>query len=85
MIKNFKRCYQASSKSNSKNDIIIYESTVYPGATEGICVPILERYSGLKYINEENKNTKSKGFFCGYSPERINPGDQNKTLSKIAK
>ena len=47
-----------------KNDIVIYESTVYPGCTEEVCVPILEKTSGLKY---------NKDFFCGYSPERINP------------
>ena len=51
-----------------KNDIVIYESTVYPGVTEEICVPILESSSSLKY---------NKEFFCGYSPERINPGDKN--------
>ena len=60
----------------SKNDIVIYESTVYPGATEEDCVPILERKSGLKF-NED--------FFVGYSPERINPGDKNHTVEKILK
>jgi UDP-N-acetyl-D-galactosamine dehydrogenase len=59
-----------------KNDIVIYESTVYPGCTEEDCVPILEQVSGLKF-NED--------FFCGYSPERINPGDKQHTLSKIRK
>ena len=59
-----------------KDDIVIYESTVYPGCTEEDCVPILERTSGLKY-NED--------FFCGYSPERINPGDKINTLTKIKK
>lgn len=59
-----------------KDDIVIYESTVYPGVTEEICVPILEKYSGLKF-NEE--------FFCGYSPERINPGDKKHTVDKIIK
>lgn len=57
-------------------DIVIYESTVYPGCTEEDCVPVLERASGLKY-NED--------FFCGYSPERINPGDKVNTLTKIRK
>lgn len=56
--------------------LVIYESTVYPGATEEICVPVLERHSGLKF------NT---GFFCGYSPERINPGDKVNTLTTIRK
>ncbi len=60
----------------SNNDIIIYESTVYPGVTEDICVPELEKVSGLKF----NQN-----FFCGYSPERVNPGDRVNTLSKIKK
>lgn len=60
----------------SKGDIVVYESTVYPGVTEEVCVPILEAASGLKF-NED--------FFCGYSPERINPGDQEHTVEKIRK
>lgn len=64
------------SKYLKKGDIIIYESTVYPGCTEEFCVPILEKYSSLKY---------NKDFFCGYSPERINPGDKINTLTKIKK
>lgn len=59
-----------------KGDIVIYESTVYPGCTEEDCVPVLEKYSGLKY---------NVDFFCGYSPERINPGDRINTLTKIKK
>ncbi|WP_316770942.1 nucleotide sugar dehydrogenase [Pedobacter frigiditerrae] len=59
-----------------KQDIVIYESTVYPGCTEEDCVPVLTQYSGLKF-NED--------FFCGYSPERINPGDKVNTLTKIKK
>lgn len=59
-----------------KNDIVIYESTVYPGCTEEDCVPILEKESGLIY---------NKDFFCGYSPERINPGDKINTISTIVK
>lgn len=59
-----------------KGDIVIYESTVYPGATEEVCIPILERGSNLKY---------NKDFFAGYSPERINPGDRENTLTKIKK
>ena len=58
------------------NDVVIYESTVYPGATEEFCVPILEKESGLKYNVE---------FFCGYSPERINPGDKEHSLKTITK
>jgi len=60
----------------SVNDIVIYESTVYPGATEEICVPILEKESNLKFNSD---------FFCGYSPERINPGDKEHTVTKIKK
>ncbi|MFE8644863.1 nucleotide sugar dehydrogenase [Sphingomonas sp. NCPPB 2930] len=56
--------------------LVIYESTVYPGATEEVCVPVLERFSG---------KTFNTGFFCGYSPERINPGDKVNTLTKIKK
>jgi len=59
-----------------KGDIVIYESTVYPGCTEEDCVPVLEKFSGLTF-NED--------FFCGYSPERINPGDKINTLTKIKK
>lgn len=57
-------------------DIVIYESTVYPGVTEDECVPVLEKYSKLKF---------NKDFFCGYSPERINPGDKTHTVANIKK
>lgn len=66
---------QSVAKVLKKGDIVVYESTVYPGVTEEICVPILE-LSGLKF-NED--------FFCGYSPERINPGDKEHTVTKIKK
>ena len=59
-----------------KDDIVIYESTVYPGATEEECVPVLEKISNMKF---------NKDFFCGYSPERINPGDKEHTVTKILK
>ena len=59
-----------------KGDIVIYESTVYPGCTEEDCVPVLEEFSRLKY---------NQDFYCGYSPERINPGDKVHTLTKIIK
>ena len=59
-----------------KDDIVIYESTVYPGATEDDCVPVLEKISGLKF---------NKDFYVGYSPERINPGDKEHTVDKILK
>lgn len=69
-----------SSKTVGKvlkaGDIVIYESTVYPGVTEDECVPVLEEVSGLKF---------NKDFYCGYSPERINPGDKNRTITKIKK
>jgi len=60
----------------NKGDIVIYESTVYPGCTEEQCVPILEKFSKLEF---------NKDFFCGYSPERINPGDKKNTISNIKK
>lgn len=67
---------ESIGKVLKKDDIVIYESTVYPGATEEDCVPVLEAFSGLKF-NED--------FFCGYSPERINPGDKVHTVTKIKK
>jgi len=60
----------------NKGDIVIYESTVYPGVTEEECVPVLEEFSNLQF---------NKDFFCGYSPERINPGDKDHTVTKIVK
>lgn len=67
------------------NDIVIYESTVYPGCTEEICAPILERFSKLKYISNENVNVVNNGFYIGYSPERINPGDKLHRITTIKK
>ena len=63
-------------KSLKKGDVVIYESTVYPGCTEEVCVPVLEKHSGFKF---------NVDFYCGYSPERINPGDKINTLTKIKK
>ncbi len=63
-------------KVMKKDAIVIYESTVYPGCTEDDCVPVLEKYSGLKFNSD---------FYCGYSPERINPGDKVNTLTTIKK
>ena len=60
----------------SKGDLVVYESTVYPGVTEEECLPVVERVSGLKY---------NVDFFAGYSPERINPGDKLHTVEKIKK
>lgn len=65
-------------------DIVIYESTVYPGATEEICVPVLEKVSGLKYVNHD-EDQGGEIFFCGYSPERINPGDKLHDIASIKK
>jgi len=70
------RASESIGKVLKKDNIVIYESTVYPGATEEECVPILEKYSGLKF---------NKDFYCGYSPERINPGDKEHTVTKILK
>jgi len=67
---------ESIGKVLKKDDIVVYESTVYPGATEEDCVPVLEKISGLKF-NED--------FYCGYSPERINPGDKEHTVTKILK
>ena len=67
---------QLIGKIISKDDIVIYESTFYPGATEEVCVPILEQQSGLKF---------NKDFYCGYSPERINPGDKKHRITNIKK
>ena len=71
-----KKATETVAKALRAGDVVIYESTVYPGCTEEICVPILEEISGLIY---------NKDFFCGYSPERINPGDKVNTLTKIKK
>ncbi|MEO1054480.1 MAG: nucleotide sugar dehydrogenase [Bacteroidota bacterium] len=71
-----RKASQAVGSVLSKGAIVIYESTVYPGCTEEVCVPILEEVSGLKY---------NQDFFCGYSPERINPGDKAHRLPTIKK
>ncbi|MDD3744234.1 MAG: Vi polysaccharide biosynthesis UDP-N-acetylglucosamine C-6 dehydrogenase TviB [Lentimicrobiaceae bacterium] len=70
------RASETVGKVLKKGDIVIYESTVYPGATEEDCVPVLEKFSGLTY---------NQDFFCGYSPERINPGDKVHTVTNILK
>lgn len=71
-----KKASESVAKVLKNDDIVIYESTVYPGATEEICIPILEEISGLKYKHD---------FHAGYSPERINPGDKKHTVEKILK
>ncbi len=70
------RASESVGKVLKKGDVVVYESTVYPGCTEEVCVPILERESGLTFNQE---------FFCGYSPERINPGDKEHRLTTIRK
>jgi UDP-N-acetyl-D-galactosamine dehydrogenase len=70
------RSSETVGKVLKKGDVVVYESTVYPGCTEEVCVPILEKMSGLKF---------NKDFFCGYSPERINPGDKEHRLTTIRK
>ncbi|MES9903475.1 MAG: Vi polysaccharide biosynthesis UDP-N-acetylglucosamine C-6 dehydrogenase TviB [Sedimenticola sp.] len=72
------------------SDIVIYESTVYPGATEEVCAPILEKQSGLKYLHSNlpcssGDSMVTEGFFLGYSPERINPGDKEHRITTIKK
>ncbi len=70
-----------SKNTNKDNQIVIFESTFYPGITEEICIPIIQDYSKKKYNSFDFNNT----FFCGYSPERINPGDDYNTLENIVK
>jgi UDP-N-acetyl-D-galactosamine dehydrogenase len=67
---------ETAGKAITPGSIVIFESTVYPGATEEVCVPVIEKFSGLTF---------NKDFFCGYSPERINPGDKVNTLTTIKK
>jgi len=75
-LKALKSATKTVAKILKNKDIVVYESTVYPGATEEICVPILEEYSNLVF---------NQDFYCGYSPERINPGDKINRLSNIKK
>jgi UDP-N-acetyl-D-glucosamine/UDP-N-acetyl-D-galactosamine dehydrogenase len=70
------RASETVGKALKRGDVVIYESTVYPGATEEVCVPVLEQHSGLRFNTD---------FFCGYSPERINPGDKEHRLPHIKK
>ncbi|MBN8501499.1 MAG: nucleotide sugar dehydrogenase, partial [Sphingomonadales bacterium] len=67
---------EAAGRNMKRGAIVIYESTVYPGATEEVCIPVLEKHSGMKWKQD---------FFVGYSPERINPGDRERTLTKVIK
>ncbi|MDT3671434.1 MAG: nucleotide sugar dehydrogenase [Aromatoleum sp.] len=67
---------ESVGKHIKRGAVVVFESTVYPGATEEVCIPVIEKYSGLKW---------KRDFFVGYSPERINPGDKERTLTKIVK
>ena len=71
-----KKATKMIAKNLKKNSLVIYESTVYPGCTEEVCLPILNKNNKLKY---------NKDFYIGYSPERINPGDKKKKISNIVK
>jgi len=73
------------AKYIKNKSIVILESTVYPGTTEEICVPILKKVSSLEYIDFSEKNLTTNGFYCGYCPERVNPGDKIHTIDKITK
>mgnify|MGYP000545340598 CR=1 FL=1 len=75
-LKPLEKASRMIGKLLKQDDIVIYESTVYPGVTEEVCVPILEQESGLKF---------NQGFYCGYSPERINPGDKEHRITSIIK
>ncbi|MFM2158115.1 MAG: hypothetical protein RLZZ124_589, partial [Cyanobacteriota bacterium] len=75
------RALAQRAQRQAPTPVVVFESTVYPGATEEFCVPILERESGLTF----NDPAPGRGFFCGYSPERINPGDHEHRLTTIVK
>lgn len=78
------RASETVGKLLKPGNIVIYESTVYPGATEEDCVPLLSKYSGLGYINSSSIS-EARGFYCGYSPERVNPGDKEHRVATIKK
>jgi len=76
---------KAVGKYIKEGATVVFESTVYPGCTEEYCVPILEQYSGLSWLGSEKSVTGASGFYVGYSPERINPGDKEHRLESIIK
>jgi UDP-N-acetyl-D-glucosamine/UDP-N-acetyl-D-galactosamine dehydrogenase len=80
-----KKASEMIGKVLKEGDVVIYESTVYPGCTEEECTPILEKYSGLQHLNVKNMHQVNAGFYIGYSPERINPGDKLHRLTNIKK
>ena len=75
-LKPLEKASKIVGKNLTKNNLVIYESTVFPGCTEEVCIPILEKNSKMKY---------NKDFYCGYSPERVNPGDKKRKLKDIVK
>ena len=83
-LKNLISAIKLVAKNIKNRSTVIIESTVYPGVTEEICVPILKKISKLKYLDFENIGN-AKGFFCGFCPERVNPGDKTHTIDKITK
>ena len=73
------------AKNIKNQSVVILESTVYPGTTENICVPIIKKISKLQYINKDSSKINNIGFYCGFCPERVNPGDKKHTIDKITK
>ena len=73
------------AKNVKSQSVVILESTVFPGTTENICVPIIKKISKLEYINKDSFKKNVKGFYCGFCPERVNPGDKEHTIDKITK
>ncbi len=84
-LKFLEKASEIIGKVLKDGDIVIYESTVYPGCTEEVCVPILKKFSKLNYINHDNDKNLLSGFYVGYSPERINPGDKLHRITSIKK
>jgi UDP-N-acetyl-D-glucosamine/UDP-N-acetyl-D-galactosamine dehydrogenase len=73
------------AKNIKNQSVVILESTVFPGTTEDICVPIIKKISKLEYINKDSSINSIMGFYCGFCPERVNPGDKKHTIDKITK
>ncbi len=73
------------AKNIKNQSVVILESTVFPGTTETICVPIIKKISKLEYINKDSPKNNIMGFYCGFCPERVNPGDKKHTIDKITK
>ena len=86
LLKKASKLIGESMKEREKNNIpiVIFESTVYPAATEEVSIPLIEEYSNLK-IDSHNTSSKNKSFACGYSPERVNYGDNKMSITDIVK